>query len=110
MCTYDSNLTKRYNVYEYRREIALAKALSAPISEETMNTKETVAPVSTSFISSEPTSSAPDRPRSGSSSSAKPCSGQGIGPRGAPIKVIREREQIPEDHISPVSTLTHESR
>ena len=74
----------------YQREIALAKALSTPILEEAMSVKDKAAPVSTE----------PVRPRSS----------EGTGPRGAPLKVIREREQIPADHISPGNTLTQESR
>jgi len=54
-----------------------------------MSVKDKAAPVSTE----------PVRPRSS----------QGTGPRGAPLKVIREREQIPADHISPGNTLTQES-
>ena len=80
----------------------MARALATPASEETMNSKEAGAPVSVGHAMSHSSSS--------SSSSTKPRSGSGIGPRGAPVKIIREREQIPQDHISPVSTLTLESR
>lgn len=68
----------------------MAKALSTPITEEAMSVKDIAAPVSTESV--------------------RPRSSQGIGPRGAPVKVIREREQIPEDHISPANSLTQESR